>query len=470
MVICSSTTGATVVSYDRAVSSEDAAELSLIEILECLEEGSLRAVDLVEACISRIKEREPAVRAFVTTTYDSARVAAAQADERRARRAGVALLAGVPIAVKDVLPVRGVPTTSGSRTPSRPAPRRSAKAWRRLERAGASLLGKTTTHEFGYGTTSGPTTNPWSRRHSPGGSSGGSAAALAARMVPAAVGTDTAGSLRIPAAACGVSAFRSASGRIPLTGTMPLSHSFEIVGPMARRVRDVALLVRVMAGEGKPVYNCLAGLSGAKIGLPVAMSWNDEDDQILDVCNDAVDVLNELGADIVKVEGPPMPEMFGGGVQYIFDVIHQYEAFGIFERRLKSFEMGEEVKRRFKMGKEVSREEYELALKIRHEWGAAWREEMIRTDITALAFPTVRQPPPEDLDVGMSISCSVPWTLLGFGVLNVPVGRDGRGLPVGLSVAGLPECEDDVFRCGIALDESIGFWKVSPRGMRVAYR
>ena len=160
-----------------------------------------------------------------------------------------AALAGVPVAVKDVFLTKGVLTTAGSQVLATYVPAEDAAVWERLAAAGRGLLGKTTTHEFAYGTASSPTANPWDIRRTPGGSSGGSAAALASRMAPIATGTDTGGSLRIPAAACGVSTLRSARGRISRYGVIPLSPSFDVAGPMARRMLDISILMRVLAGH-----------------------------------------------------------------------------------------------------------------------------------------------------------------------------------------------------------------------------
>ena len=183
--------------------SDSAADLSLTEVLPLLGQRKLSARELVEDCLRRIELSESSVRAFVTRTPDLALEAADRADRARVTGEPVGPLAGVPVAVKDVFLTKGVLTTAGSQVLANYVPAENAAVWERLSAAGAGLLGKTTTHEFAYGTASTPTANPWDVRRTPGGSSGGSAAALAGRMVPIATGTDTGGSLRIPAASPG---------------------------------------------------------------------------------------------------------------------------------------------------------------------------------------------------------------------------------------------------------------------------
>jgi aspartyl-tRNA(Asn)/glutamyl-tRNA(Gln) amidotransferase subunit A len=187
----------------------------------------------------------------------------------------------VPVALKDLYLTHGTPTSAGSRVLRKHDPGVDAAVWTRLIDAGAGLLGKTTTHEFAYGTASAPTRNPWDLSRTPGGSSGGSAAALAAGMAPIATGTDTGGSLRIPAAACGISTLRAAHGRISTYGVLPLNPSLDVAGPMARRMLDVALLMGILAGyderdphsrnEPVPDYPTMGppNLVGVRIGIPL---------------------------------------------------------------------------------------------------------------------------------------------------------------------------------------------------------
>ncbi|WP_268753471.1 amidase, partial [Ardenticatena maritima] len=221
-----------------------------------LRKGDLRPTEVVEAALARLHALEPTLNAFVTVTEDQAR-AAAQRLETALARGEAGALAGVPVAFKDLFETAGVRTTGGSHVLADYVPTRDATAVRRLLAADAVSLGKTTTHEFAFGPTTdspylGPTRNPWNPDHVPAGSSGGSGAAVAAGIVPLALGTDTGGSVRMPAAACGVVGLKPTYGRVSKFGVLPLSWSLDHVGPLARSVADAALALRLLAG-GDPL-------------------------------------------------------------------------------------------------------------------------------------------------------------------------------------------------------------------------
>jgi aspartyl-tRNA(Asn)/glutamyl-tRNA(Gln) amidotransferase subunit A len=206
-------------------------------------------VEVTRACLARVERCDPAIHAFVTVT---AELSLAQA--RAAERAladdpdNERPLLGIPIALKDLVETAGIATTASSRVLAANVPTSDAPVWRRLRRAGAVMIGKTHTHEFAYGSSTPPTRNPWNTERIPGGSSGGSAAALAAAFCLGAVGTDTAGSIRIPSALCGVVGLKPSYGLVPKSGVIPLSWTLDHVGPMARAPIDAALLLDAMAG------------------------------------------------------------------------------------------------------------------------------------------------------------------------------------------------------------------------------
>ena len=461
--------------------TEDAADLSLVEILDELADRKLSARELVTDCLRRIEEAEPTIRAFVTQTPSLAMAAARRADDARAKGIAVGSLAGVPVAVKDLFLTRGVLTTAGSRVLASYVPTEDAAVWQRLAAAGAGLLGKTTTHEFAYGTASSPTKNPWDIRRTPGGSSGGSAAALAMRMAPVATGTDTGGSLRIPAAACGVSTLRSAVGRISRYGVIPLSPSFDVTGPMARRMLDVSLLMRVLAGydprdpgsrdASVPAYPAAppSNLTGVRIGLPIEMSWKEVDERFADVCREALHELVARGAELVEISTPALAERVLRESVGVFDTINKVEALEIHDALLPHSHLyTPQVRDRVQMGETVSPERYLEALNLRDKWEGKWRQIMADHRLDAIAHPTIDAPPPL-IDTagepdGPHIRLSVPWSVAGFAALSVPAGLDDRGLPVGLSLATLPEREADLLGLGIAIDEELQSWRKQPPG------
>ena len=220
----------------------------LVEQARMVREGEVSSVELVERALERIAALDTEVGAFVLVLGDKARAEAAERDlERRRGRVGGALH-GVPVAVKDLIDVEGVVTGAGSVKLAGNRAGRDAEVVSRLRGAGAVVVGKTRTHEFAYGVTTPGTANPWDLERSAGGSSGGSAAAVAAGLVAGALGTDTAGSIRIPSSCCGVVGLKPTWGRVPATGVWPLSWSCDHVGPIAATVADVALLDEVLAG------------------------------------------------------------------------------------------------------------------------------------------------------------------------------------------------------------------------------
>ncbi len=251
------------------------ADLTVTEASALLAGRKLGAVELAEACLARIRERDGthsfegdpgSINAWIRVYEDDALAAAARADERLAR-GGAPALCGIPIGLKDIYAVAGKPLTASSRLLDE-VPERSCDVWERLEAEGMVLLGHLHTHEFAAGGTTDQVGNPWALDRSAGGSSGGSGAALAARMTPAATGTDTAGSLRIPSAFCGTSTIKPTRGLVPMRGIVPLAESLDHAGPMARTVGDCALLLAAMAGAGGPVEREAARRAPARDLVP----------------------------------------------------------------------------------------------------------------------------------------------------------------------------------------------------------
>jgi aspartyl-tRNA(Asn)/glutamyl-tRNA(Gln) amidotransferase subunit A len=457
----------------------DPAELTLVDLLPLLERRRLSARELLDACLARVERDEPRVRAFVALTPERAREAAERADADRAAGRPTGLLAGVPVALKDLYLTRGVPTTASSRVLEGHDPGVDAAVWQRLRDAGAGLLGKTTLHEFAYGTGSYPTRNPWDLSRTPGGSSGGSGAALAARMVPVATGSDTGGSLRIPAAACGVSSLRPAQGRVSTYGALPLSRSLDTTGPMARRMLDVSLLLRLLAGHDPrdpgsldapvPAYpdTVREDLTGVRIGTARRWFWDDTDPSVAATCRSALDRLVARGAELVPFDPPgeteqlmAFPGAYGGlmGPEAL-----EHHAAWLAEREHL---YGPAVLHRLGQAREITPELHARARQDRERWRQSWRALVAEHRLDAVAHPTLPEPPPVQPDEGRGTGASLrttrAWSVSGFPALSVPAGLDDRGLPVGLELAGLPEQEAALVGLGIALDEDVQLWRRSP--------
>ena len=245
-------------------SSRDHADLGLLEAAALLRSRQLSATELLAACLARIEARNGgppsfdgapgAVNAWVRLYPDHARACAREADERLDREgADAPLVCGIPIGLKDLYAVAGLPLTASSRVLGDEPAAADCEPWARLRARGMVLVGHTHTHEFAAGGTTDQVGNPRAPDRSAGGSSGGSAAALAAGMVPAALGTDTLGSLRIPSALCGTSTIKATHGRVPMTGVIPLAATLDHAGPMARTIADCSALLAAMAADGPDV-------------------------------------------------------------------------------------------------------------------------------------------------------------------------------------------------------------------------
>jgi aspartyl-tRNA(Asn)/glutamyl-tRNA(Gln) amidotransferase subunit A len=457
----------------------DPADLTLVELLPLLEGKALSARELLGACLRRIERYDARVQAFVSRTDEQALRAALAVDEARAAGRPVGPLAGVPVALKDLYLTAGVPTTASSRVLAGHDPGLDATVWARLRDAGAVLVGKTTLHEFAYGTGSHPTRNPWDLARTPGGSSGGSAAALAARMVPLATGTDTGGSLRIPAAACGVNAVRGAYGRVSRHGILPLAPSYDVPGPMARRMRDVSLVLRLLAGrdpadpstldEPPPDYPLLPreDLRGVRIGIPSRLFWDGIDGQIARACRGGVGRLVDAGAALVEVDPPActeevmaVPGAYGTTVDaealhyhrhWLADCPERYSAI---------------VLARLRAAEAVSGADYLEGRRLNALSARAWRRTFAEHRLDAVAHPTIPQPPrviPASAPgKGPSLQLTKAWSINGFPSLSVPVAVDERGLPVGLLLAALPEQEAALVGLGVTLDEDLQLFRRTP--------
>lgn len=414
-----------------------------------LDEGRVTSVDLVAAVQGSIDARESIVRALVCTTYEMAMEQAVKADARIAAGERTPLL-GIPLVVKDLVDVAGVPTTAGSKVLADNVPTDSSVVWSRLEAAGAVLIGKANTHEFAYGGTTEPTRNPADTSRIVGGSSGGPAAALAAAYCLGAVGTDTAGSIRIPANLCGVPALKPTRGLVPSGGVVPLSQTLDVVGPMARSVADLAPLLSVMAAiEAGPASRprSVGLLQGT---LPEAQS-------VSRAVADTVAVLRRLGIEVVDVELP-------GFAESVFDdfTVIGYEATVIHQQWKECRHLYTPyVRERLAAAAEVTRQQYDDALCAGERLGLAVDDLLEQVDV--LLLPGVPFPASpaydeqvdidgqwEDRDTGLCRNTAFA-NLTGHPVLALPAGLDGL-LPVGVQLVGRRGADFDLVDLGSHLE------------------
>ena len=451
---------------------------SLATLSRELGERRLSPVEVVEALLARIESDE--TNAFITVTAERALEEAALAEREitAGRRNGP--LHGVPIALKDLILTRDVRTTMASSFFAEHVPDRSATVARQLKDAGSVLIGKTNTHEFAYGPTGdrsffGPTRNPHDTGKMTGGSSGGSGAAVAAGLCYGALGSDTGGSIRIPAALCGIVGMKPTFGRVSKTGVFPLAWSLDHVGPMTRTVEDNALMLNAIAGhDPEDLYSAdLAaedftrdlerGAQGAAIGVPSSFYLEHLAREVEERFNGAVEVFTSLGSEIREVETP-----------HLWDTLHAQrlvlaaEAYAVHEERLKTDpdRFDDHGLERLLNGENLKAYRYANAqqrrLRSRRDFANVLRE------VDVLLTPTVPIPAPEIGQRETTIEgyeetvysaltrLTGPTNLNGLPSLSVPCGTTTSGLPVGLQLIGRPFDEAAVYRFGRAYELAIG--------------
>ena len=444
------------------------ADFGVVEAGRHLAGGDLSARELTEACLARIRERDGththegdahSINAWVRVYEEDALAAAARADERLA--AGDApVLCGIPIGLKDLYAVAGKPLTASSKLLDE-LPERDCDAWARLAEEGMVLLGHLHTHEFAVGGTTDQVGNPWALARSAGGSSGGSAAALAARMAPAATGTDTAGSLRIPSAACGTSTIKPTRGLVSLRGVVPLAPSLDHAGPMARTIEDCRALLAALAGTRAPRRT--AGLAGLRVALSPRIATIGLDPDVGDGLEHAVGVLRTLGAEVVEPPAPP------GALELGSDFLDVLRAeLLVYHRRFDDRrELYRPSLREWVEGAEehaVSAERYAAAQERRRLIATEWDGWFERERLVAVLEPTIPvvAPPRGDgydhagTDAAL-ISFTHYWNWTGAPVVALPAGLGRRsGLPVGVSLVGRAGADWELLDAAAELQDELG--------------
>jgi aspartyl-tRNA(Asn)/glutamyl-tRNA(Gln) amidotransferase subunit A len=443
----------------------DPADLGVRDAAAALRSRSLSSRELVEACLARIDERDgkhshdgdpESVNAWVRVYAEDAREAAARADERLAHGDAPALC-GIPIGLKDLYAVAGKPLTASSRV-LHEVPDRDCDAWASLSAAGMVLLGHLHTHEFACGGTTDQVGNPWSLERSAGGSSGGSAAALASKQVPAATGTDTAGSLRIPSAECGTSTIKPTRGLVSMRGIVPLAPTFDHPGPMTRTVSDC-----------EPLLAALAGVEPAQNRRPLlryAVS-----PRIADLDPDVADGFERALAALPgeRVDPRPPHARLDVLVEYLDLVLTEMLAWHRrFDDLRDDYRYSNRARLQSAHERAMTAEEYVTGQTGREEDAAAWRDWLAEHRIDAIVEPTIPivaaprgsgyDEPFGDLD---DLSLTYYWDWTGFPVVALPSGVGRRsGLPVSVSLIGAPGTDWDLLAWGAELQDELG--TVSP--------
>jgi len=434
----------------------------LVEIARSLRQRRVSPLELVDAYSRRI-EQASGLHAFITRPGERARQEARRAEGRLARGEAGALL-GVPIAVKDLFATRAIRTTAGSRILKDWVPSRDAAAVARLRAAGAIIFGKTNLHEFAYGVSNanpwwGVARNPHDPTRSPGGSSGGSAIAVVAGLCAGALGSDTGGSIRIPAALCGCVGLKPTFGAIPLEGAIPLGWSLDHVGPLARTVGDAGLLLDVLTGMDAGRRARRASTRGLRVGLlkgPLVQKVQPRISQQVDAASAA---LRRRG---LRVREVTVAEMEWTVATQL--VTLRAEASAVHSRWLSSRPRayGADVRTRLQLGALVGGADYVLAQRMRGRLRAAISRVFQEVDVLLLPTTPITAPVVGDRTVrwragdepvdGALVRLTAPFNLTGLPALSVPFGQAG-GLPVGVQVVGPWMNEARVLAVGRLLEE-----------------
>lgn len=442
--------------------------------------GETTALELTDAILTRIDcHRE--LGAYISVTAERARDAAREADQRRARGDSLGPLDGIPVALKDNIDLAGIPATAGSAWFRDRVPRRDAVVARRLRSAGAVIVGKTNMHELAFGATNdnphfGTCANAWDAARIPGGSSGGSGAALGADLCLAALGTDTGGSVRIPAALNGVTALRPTYGSVSNRGVLPITPSLDTVGAMARSAFDTATVARAIAGYDRHDPYAVAPpalerrpapagrpLRGLRVAIADGYFFDDVSASVTANAHAAADVLGELGVTLERIDTAAARRATAD-----CSLLIRAEALAVHERRLArdAESLGEDVRRRLELGRAVTGVQVAQALDRMRHWQARMRVALHRVDM--ILTPTTPEVAPplagaETISTTARLtSLAYPWSLAGLPAISLPSGSGEHGLPTGVQLTAAPWRDDLLLEVGIAFQEVTSFHRERP--------
>lgn len=433
-------------------------ELSLAAASAAISAGELSPLELAESSLNRIAAVEPQIHAFATVTADLALAQAKTAGEEIAagRRRGP--LHGIPLGVKDLYNTAGIATTSSSRVREHFIPETDSAAVTALAEAGMVLVGKTHTHEFAFGVVTPTTRNPWDVNASPGGSSGGSGAAVASGSCLVALGSDTGGSIRIPAALCGTVGLKPTYGRASRFGVASLSWSLDHVGPLTRNVTDAALVLNAMAGYDRrdpasvdlPVPDFTAGLErgvkGLRIGVPTNYFTDRVDPEVAAAVSDAVTLLEGLGAVVVEVRIPRAESIQAAEWGILMPEASAYHRHAM---RANPELYTAEVRALLEVGETILATDYIDALRMRQLMKLEWEQMFANIDVLiapSVPAPAVAADDPQvywpdgtvETATDAMVRLSAPGNLTGLPSVSVPCGFSSSGLPLGMQIIGGP--------------------------------
>ena len=434
-----------------------------------LAKGQLKSEKLTEECLSQIEALNPKLNAFITVTADEALKAARDADKDIAGGRYRGPLHGIPVSLKDLVDLKGIRTTAGSLVRASHVATEDADVTSRLRDAGAVFVGKTNLHEFAFGTTTedsgfGKAHHPVDPSRSPGGSSGGSAIAIATGMSLGTVGTDTGGSIRIPAAVCGIVGLKPGWGEISASGVVPLSRQLDHVGPLGACVTDAWIQYNAMLPAGRQTTGvpAAASLKGLRLGVPAGYLFDQLDADVERVVMSTIDTLRRSGAIVTEVAIPHATDMAAIYLHLVLGDAAEYHARTLMSRPQ---DYTPNVRLRLEMARYVLAEDYVRALRgkavIAHEVDRAM------DGVDALVLPSLAIPAPPIGAVTMPVKggpeavrtlmlrCTQPFNLSGHPAISIPCGHAHGGLPIGFQLAGHHGQTPALVQAALAVERAI---------------
>ncbi len=468
---------------------ENNSELTIENLAPRIHRKELSPVELTRFVLDRISRLQPAVNAYLTVVGKRAIEQARTAEKEIIKGRYRGVLHGIPFSVKDLFYTRGIRTTAGSKILKRFRPAENAEAVDRLLEAGCILLGKTNLHEFAFGPTNinlhyGPVRNPWDREHISGGSSGGSAASVVSAQAIASLGTDTGGSIRIPAAACGCVGLKPSFGRVPMHGVIPLAASLDHAGPLARCVMDAAFLFEALSatslsglGPGRASAEMRKGIKSFRIGLPRQFFFHRVQREVRESVLACIPVFEQLGAEVLEVDLKGMEATTRLAAEITGDEALAYHWQWLAQRPQ---DYGRDVRIRLAQSKKNTAAAYIRALEEMKAY--AGRLARVLETVHLLLTPTIPMAAPaigqktvnfsgakEEIPQAL-LRLTRPGNLSGLPAVTLPCGFSSGGLPIGLQLIGRPADESTLLRAAYAYENATPWHRRFPPDIMAAHK
>ena len=450
----------------------------IYQLAPLLQKKETSPVELFDAAVERIHQLQPKLNSFITITEEEGRKAATEAESEIRKGQYRGPLHGIPISIKDLFATRGVRTTAGSKVLAKWIPDFDATAVARLHQAGIVLVGKTNMHEFAYGVTNdnphyGPARNPWDPTRVPGGSSGGSAAAVASSECTASLGSDTGGSIRTPAAVCGVVGLKPTYGRVSRYGAIPLAWSLDHVGPLTKSVEDAAIMLAAIAGPDPkdpsaslrplPDYRkeMQGSISGVRLGVPRQYFFEHVDPEIQKLVTAAIRQLASMGTTSVEVDIPDLESCSAMEAHItLAEATSYHEPY--LKKQADAYSPG--VRTNLEAGRYLLATDYVKSQRARTLLQRNFNEAFNRADVIVSPTLPAFSPPIGEVWVQSGdlrenvidafLRFNIPYDLTGFPAISIPCGLSSTGLPIGLQIAGRAFDETTVLRVANAYEQS----------------